>query len=358
MTKTRLVQTVALLLTLSWLAGCGGGEEPEPAAPVARPVKMVVVGGDSAALTQSYPGTVAAGDQVDLSFRVSGRLIDLPVAEGDQVQKGQVVARLDSRDFGIRVDSAQAQFDQADADFERLSMLYEKEAVAKAQLDQARAARDVARAALDDAKADRSDARLRAPFAASVGAKFVSNHEDVQSGQPILSLVGVDTIEIQVDLPESVIAQMRMEDRGSGRVWAEFNAAPDREFDLEIKEIASQADPVTQTFRATLVMPQPDGVNILPGMTAIVSGQRSADAEVDAPIVVPAVAVVSGEAGAAHVWVVEVESMTVSRRSVSTGNLVGADAIEIVDGLTPGETIATSAVSRLSDGMQVRRMEP
>jgi RND family efflux transporter MFP subunit len=358
MIKKQMIPGVAILLALSLLAGCSGGEEPQKAAPVARPVKMVTVGGDAAALTRSFPGRVAAGNQVDLSFRVGGRLVELAVGEGDSVKKGQVVARLDSRDFGIRVNSAQAQFDQADADFERLSTLYEKEAVAKAQLDQARAGRDVARAALDDARADLSDTRLRAPFAANVGAKFADNFEDVQAGQPILSLVGVDSIEVEVDLPESVIAQVRLDEHATYRVWAEFDSANGREFELELKELASQADPVTQTFRATFVMPQPDGINVLPGMTARVSGTREGGEAIDATLVVPAAAVVSGEAGAVHVWVVDETAMTVSKRTVTAGSLVGADQIEIVEGLEPGETIAVSAVSRLRDGMQVRRMEP
>jgi RND family efflux transporter MFP subunit len=345
--------TTALIL----MAGCGGGEETAEQAPVARPVKVVTVGGTAAGDERIFPGRVAAGQQVDLAFRVGGPLVALPVTEGEKVNKGQVVARIDPRDFQIRVDSAQAQFDKAEADIERLSALYEKDAASKAQLDQARAARDVARAALDDARAELGDTSLRAPFSANVGETFVENFQEVQPKQPILSLVGIDTIEIEVDLPESVIARLRMEEKVEREVVARFDAAPGREFPLELTECATQADPRTQTYRATLVMPQPEGINILPGMTAEVVGRGHATSLAESPMVVPAVAVTADEAGSAFVWVVDREATTVHRREVTAGELVGADQIRIDEGLAAGEMIAVSAVSRLREGMAIRIMD-
>ena len=214
--KIELLLSFAIVSTVLSLAGCSGGEEVQEAAPVARPVKVMTVGALGGAADVTFPGRVAAGNQVDLSFRVGGPLTELSVTEGQAVEKGQVVAQIDPRDFRIQVDSAQAQFDKAEADIERLSALYEKDAASKAQLDQARAERGVAKAALDDARADLSDTRLRAPFAANVGETFVENFQDVQPKEPILSLVGLDTIEIQVDLPESMIARVREGDKGQG----------------------------------------------------------------------------------------------------------------------------------------------
>ena len=348
---------VAVSSILLPLAGCGGSEEsPEPAA-VARPVKVMTVGGPAGGGEFTFPGRVAAGEQVDLAFRVGGPLIEFPVQEGEKVSKGQVMARIDPRDFRIRVDSTQAQFDKAEADIERLSALYEKDAASKAQLDQARATRDVARAALDDARADLGDTRLRAPFSANVGEKFIKNFQDVQAKQPILSLVGIDTVKIQVDLPESIVARLRARGERKGEIFARFEAAPGREFPLEMTELASQADPRTQTFQATLVMPQPDGINILPGMTAEVAGRKRDTDEAEGSVVVPAVAVGASDSGSAYVWVVDQDAMTVHRRDVTTGDLVGTDRIQVVDGIASGEMIAVSAVSRLREGMPIRKLD-
>ena len=237
--KSRTSAIVAIA-SFVLIVGCSGEEDAPETAPVARPIKILTVG-DAGDREITLPGRVAAGEQVDLAFRVGGPLIEFSAQEGAKIEKGQVVARIDPRDFRIRLDSAQAQFDKAEADIDRLAKLYEKDAASQAQLDQARAARGVAKAALDDAKADLGDTSLRAPFSANVGEVFAENFQDVQAKQPILSLVGIDTLEIQVDLPESIIARLRTEDADTREVFARFEVVPDVEYPLELTELASQA---------------------------------------------------------------------------------------------------------------------
>jgi len=134
---------------------------------------------------------------------------------------------------------------------------------------------------------------------------------------------------------------------------AEFAAAPGKQYPLTIKERASRADPKTQTYQVVFRMPQPDDINVLPGMTATVAGSAQIRKEAKEVIIVPDIAVVADAAGNPNVWVVDKESLKVHRRPVRTGELTGTDSIEIIDGLKSGETIAISAVSRLREGMQV-----
>jgi RND family efflux transporter MFP subunit len=335
------------------LCGCGQ-QQIEERAPVVRPVKVVTAGGDSGTQSRSFPGRVEASDQVDLSFRVDGPLIELPVLEGDLVSKGQMVARVDPRDYRIRLDAARAEVERTDADYRRYSALYEKDAVSKAQLDQALAARDVARALAEDAEAALDDTYLRAPFASRVAETFVENYQDVQAKEPILSLVNVNQVEIVIDVPENLVASFRAVQRES-RFAARFDAAPGREFETRVSEIATQADPRTQSFRVTFSLPQPEEVNALPGMTATV--QRYPPPGEYTEIVVPAVAIFADEAGSPHVWVVDRATGTVERRPVRTGDLSETDSIVVLEGLVPGEDIAVSAVSQLRDGMTVRPIE-
>jgi RND family efflux transporter MFP subunit len=342
-----------LLLLLALAAGCKKEQAEEPA-PTVRPVKMLTIGGEQGGRERSYPGRVAAASQVDLSFRVGGPLVALGVREGQAVARGSRLARIDPRDYEIALDSATAQYEQAQADFDRTAALYERDAVSKAQLDQARAARDMAAAARDDAAANLGDTRLAAPFAGLVGEIFVENFQDVGPSEKILSLIAVDEVDIEVDLPESIVARLR-QGESEKRITARFESAPGREFDLVVSELATQANSRTQTYRATFRMQQPEGVNILPGMTANVFGRNEDASGVGIAPVVPAAAVVAGPDGGSHVWVVDTSAMTVHRRAVATGSLSGEDGIEITEGLEPGETIAISAVARLSEGMQVTR---
>ena len=141
---------------------------------------------------------------------------------------------------------------------------------------------------------------------------------------------------------------------------ARFEAAPDRTFPLTFKEAAAQADPQTQTYRVTFTMKQPEGVRILPGMTAEVtlSGMLS-DEESEgtrAMLAVPASAVFSDAAGHPHVWVVDTETWTVHKRAVTLGEPTGKDQVWITGGLQPGETIVLTAVQQLEEGDTVRNL--
>jgi len=340
---------VALIMAAA-LISCGGSEPP-PQREVVRPVKLLTVRAGMAGAPLVYPGRIEAKDRVELSFRVSGPLKEFPVREGDAVVAGGVVARIDPRDFEIRLEAARADRERTTADFRRYASLYAKDAVSQAQLDQARAAMEVAQARLDDAKAALKDTTLYAPFPAQVAERLVDNFQEVRAGQPIASLVSLGEMKVEVDLPEGLVSRAK---RGLAvRVAAMVDALPGQEFELNLLEVALQADSATGTYRTTFVMPQPKEIVLLPGMAVQVIAYLD---DQDGRPVIPAVAVVSGPEGAS-VWVVDTDTMTVSSRAVTTGGLTGSDGAEILSGLEPGETIATSAVQSLRDGMTIRKLE-
>jgi RND family efflux transporter MFP subunit len=346
----RIVFAVVLMIGAVALTSCGKSEPP-PTREVVRPVKMLTVGSGMAGAPLVYPGRIEAKDRVELSFPVGGPLIEFPVREGDSVEAGGVVARIDPRDFEIRLEAARADRERTTADFRRYASLYAKDAVSQAQLDQARAAMEVAQARLDDARAALKDSTLYSPYSAQVAERLVDNYQEVRPGQPIVSLVSLGEMKVEVDLPEGLVS--RSKQGMAVRVVATIDARPDEEFELRLLELALQADSVTGTYRATFVMPQPEDMVLLPGMAVQVVAYLGQD---DARPVIPAVAIASGPEGA-MVWVVDRNSMTVSSRAVTTGGLTGSDSVEILAGLEPGETIATSAVQSLSDGMTIRELE-
>lgn len=356
MIRQRMMTSMALGVAAAALAlalgGCGK-EEVQEKAPVARPVATYVVAGTSGA-PETYPGSVEASNQVSLSFRLGGPLVELNVAAGDKVRKGQVLARIDPRDFQLAVDSTRAAYENAEADFRRSSALYEKQGISATRLDQARTAREVALAGYREAQSRLGDTYMRAPFAGEIGAIFVENFADVLLKMPILSLVDVSALQIVVDVPEAQIVAL---DRSKiGRIVAKYDAAPESEFELTLDSIASQADPRTRTYRVELLMDQPDELNILPGMTVSVTHYPLPGA--DQPrIVVPANAVLAQADGSQIVWVVDPETSSVHRREVTLGAITGTDDIEVLTGLVGGETIATTGVNQLQDEMEIRLLE-
>jgi multidrug efflux pump subunit AcrA (membrane-fusion protein) len=157
-----------------------------------------------------------------------------------------------------------------------------------------------------------------------------------------------------MDIPEALMAPVMRP--GSHLAYAEFTFAPDKKYPLKLKEYSTRANPTTLTYQVTGEMEQPEeGFKVLPGMTANVWAEPKDGATL--PIVVPAVAVFTQQGESPHVWVVNLEDMTVHLREVKTGNLVRSDSVEISEGLQSGETIAVTAVTELREGMKIERFE-
>ena len=347
---TAWIVTATILL----LTGCA--EQIQETAPVARPVETLLVAG-SAGASITFPGAVEASSKVNLSFRIGGPLIELNVEEGDKVRKGQVLARIDPRDFKLAVDATRAAYESAEADFRRFNALYERQGISATRMDQVRTAREVALAILRAAEAKLTDTSMRAPFDGEIGEIFVENFTDVLLKVPILSLVDVSALQVVIDVPESAVINF---DRGQiGRIAATFEAAPNREYDLTLKDIASQADTRTRTYRAELLMTQPEGINVLPGMTVSVTiyPLAGAGAGAEQRLVVPAKAVMAEADGQQVVWVVDEATSRVHRRAVSVGSITGGDEIEILSGLEGGERIATTGVNQLREEMEIRFLD-
>ena len=129
------------------------------------------------------------------------------------------------------------------------------------------------------------------------------------------------------------------------------SSLPDRVFDAKIWELSMVADPVTRTFEATVFFPYPDGLNVLPGMTAKVVVQLSGST---GSHWVPGVAVTADDEEQPMVWRVDPQEMVVRPVRVSVGGLKG-NLVEVTSGLQPGDLVATSGIQNLRDGTRVRR---
>jgi len=342
-----------ILLVVTGLVSCGK-EEKEVAREVVRPVKMITVTSGEDVMKRSYPGKVRASRRVDLAFRVSGPLIELSAEEGQEVAQGQLIARILPRDFQTELDKAKARALEAEQQYRRYRDLYIRKQVSKADFDKYKSQRDIAKARQKEARDALGDSYLRAPFSGVIAKRYVENYQEVQAKEPIISLQDISEVEVLVDVPELIIATIRKQ--GSIKAVAEFAANPGTQYPLSLKEFSTEADPQTQTYRVTLLMQQPEAINVLPGMTANVVG--TLQLETADEFVIPAIAVFADEAGAPHVWIVDRTSMTVHRRKVTTGRLAGEGSIQIIDGLKSGETIAVSGVSHLSEGMKVKNYTP
>ena len=338
------------MLTLL-LIGCSKEEAPPPEA-VAQPVKVVTIG-ESSGKIRTFPGRIRANKRVDLAFQVSGPLEALPAEEGKMLKKGQLVARILPRDFKTALAAAKANALEAEQQYIRYKELYVRKQVSKAQFDKAKSTHDIARSNLKKAEDTLNDTSLRAPFAGVVAKRFVENFTEVKAKEPIISLQDITRIEVLVDVPERLMANVR-HGKYKGKISAEFVSAPGRKFPLVIKEYATEADARTQTYEVVLVMDQPEDVNILPGMTASVKVVNPTKKTTSAAIIIPTSAVIGEPSGQSYVWVVDTGSNQVRKQEITIGELVGNDQVVVLSGIEQGDVVAASGVNFLRDGMEIR----
>jgi RND family efflux transporter MFP subunit len=356
------------LLACLLLTGCTREAAPERER-VARPVKLFRVDGSLGEELRRFPATIEASQRAELSFRVAGRLMELSLREGDIVQKGQVIARLDPTDFRIALEDRQASFDNASRNFERAQQLVNDGNISRLDFDRMEAEFRSARAALAQARTNLGYTELKAPFTGRIARRLVENFEEVQAMQVIGRLQDTDELDVIIALPESVVRSVSQPARGdlestdaadsrASQVHARisFQDYEGLSYALRLKEAATRADPDTQTFRVTFAMPQPDEFTLLPGMTAEVELDFTGLLR-DAPVTwVPAQAVQADAALAPRVWVLDGEAMAVRSRPVETGRLAG-NMIEITSGLSGGEELVSAGAAYLSEGMAVTRLE-
>jgi membrane fusion protein, multidrug efflux system len=337
-----LTVAVAALLT-----ACDRSPRAPSAAEVSRPVEILEVGVGQVASDLRFPGRVRAVQRAELAFNVPGQLIEFPLSEGDRVEEGALIARLDPADFELRLASVEAEFDKARTDYERVRLIWEQsQAVARAEVDQKRTVMEVARSSFAAARKDLDDTRLTAPFSGVIARRYLENFENVQARQTIVSLQDGD-LEIVIHVPERLV-------RGGARQavgYASFQNVPGRRFPVSLKSFATEADPQTQTYQVVLAMARPEDAVVLPGMTAEVAPEVMVS---DATTIrIPLKAVVADASGDPGVWVVDPESARVARRPIVVG-AADSDRIVVLEGLAPGERIATAGVHQLRDGMLVR----
>jgi RND family efflux transporter MFP subunit len=345
-----------LLLTIALLISGCGKEEVEERAEIVRPVKIMTVQTSADSFSHGFPGRVRAAKRSELSFKVSGPLVDLPVEEGQQVKKGSLIAQIQKRDFQTALDEAQARNLEAEKQFRRYKELYAKKQVSRADYDSYRAARDVARAQLEDARNRLKDTSLTAPFDGIISKRFVENFQKVQAKEAIANLQDITRIEVLVNIPELLMADLR--NRTDQQVHATFETIPGKEFELTVKEYSTQADPATQTYQVVLIMDQPAEANILPGMTSMVTAQTGQDADAVAQtIIIPAIAVMDAPGNEPFVWLLDTKLSTVHKARVSIGRLEGSKNIFIKEGLKGGETVIIAGITQLEEGMKVRPWE-
>jgi len=329
-----------------------------------RPVRTIVASATDGIAGRDFPGIVVAENKADLSFRVAGKLKELLIIEGDRVIRGQILARLDQTDFKIALEDKQANYEKSKANFTRSAKLLEPGHISQREFDQIKANYSTASAHLKAARQNLIYTELKAPFNGSITKTYIENFEEVVAKGTIATLQNLGSMEIEIDVPESLMIRIRRDQKDQQRkIHASFDAIKNKTFPLTVREVSAQADEKTHAYKVRLSLPNIKNYSILPGMTATVVADKvhtTEDESVRNEIIIPSHAVLEDNKGR-FVYIAKPESAsaktgTIHRRNVTTAKLTNL-GLAITSGINPDDLVVTAGMSKMSEGLRVRLMD-
>lgn len=341
-----------LILSLVF-AGCSKTETVKEEPPLVRSQTIKI---DAMGQNASYSGEVRGRYETQLAFQVSGKIIKRNIELGSVVTGGDVLLEIDPKDItqtvnitSAQVASAQSQLSLAEVNLERYRKLYEQNAISRAQLDQYENAYEVALAAVRQSTAQYEQGANQLGYTSLVadGDGVVSSvnveaGQVVSAGQPVLTLVKGGEREIEINVPENRIDEMRKAQQVSISFWA----LPGITAEGKVREISPVADKVARTYKVRIsIINLPAEVNL--GMTASVAvGSLHGQQTVYIPL-----AAIYQTGDTPNVWVIQ--DSTVSLRPIKVGAF-GDGKVQVLGGLQADETIVTGGVQKLREGQKVR----
>ena len=305
-------------------------------------------------------GYLVANKQSKITPKISGKVVRLNFDVGAKVHEGDVLAILESSNLQAQLDEAAATMNEAQREYTRQSALWKQGVTSRSLLDNADAQLKAARARVEQVRINKGDMVIRAPFSGIIATKNTEVGEVISSvalGQvagtlpagAICTLVDLNTLEVEADVNESSIGQIREGQPAEVSV----DAFPAKKWKGVVRQIIPTADRAKATVKVKVRILDP-GERLLPEMSATASflqAERSAQELGEQPkIWIPQNAIANG-----RVAVVRADHR-VELRAVSAGT-VRDGRVEVTNGLREGERIVSEGVSALTDGQLVRLAE-
>ncbi len=353
----RHIVTSTCVAAFSMMLGACEREAATNNTPAPRIVRTATVEKRKVATPVTFSGRIEAEDEVNVAFRISGRLLNNDAKIGDRVKAGQVLARLESqnelntlRQAQASLAAAQGQLTQARNHFDRQETLLAQGWTTRANFDAATQAQQTAQSQVDAAEAQLSTAHdlvsfteLKADAPGVITATGPGAGEVVQIGQMIARIARQDGRDAVFDVPSQLIRA------ASADPEVDVSLADDPAIRAKgrVREVAAQASAVTRTFEVRVGLTDPPPAMRL-GATVVGRVNTSAGPMID----VPSSALTSMNQRPA-VWIVDPATSTVAVRNVDVLRFDEAQAV-ISQGLDIGEVVVTAGVQALHPGQKVR----
>ncbi len=305
-------------------------------------VRTSSVAKQSVALEFSANGNFAPGQELKFAAENSGRVVSVLAKEGDYVRKGQTLAIIKTDVLSIDVETAEAAYQNALRDKHRYENAFKTGGVTQQQLDQAVLSLENAQARLAQAKIRVSDANIKSSINGIVNKRYIEPGAVVSPGTQLFELVDVSRLKLAITVNENQVANLKKGDK----VNVKASVFPDRKYEGTISFIAPKAD-AALNFPVEIEIASNPGNELKAGMygTAFFTPGNTT------PVITIPRTAFAGSVSTNKVFIAEKDSVA-RLRDVIAGRVFG-DQVEILQGLTEGETIITSGQVNLADGSKI-----
>ncbi|MFB6342090.1 efflux RND transporter periplasmic adaptor subunit [Saccharicrinis sp. FJH62] len=339
---------VSLFMAVFFLSFASCGHKSETRDGYLKLVKTARAVEISADRQEQFPGVIEELDQVNLAFRVAGPIKKIYVKEGDFVEKDQLVAEMDTRDYEIQKNAIETQVKQLRSEYDRIAELRKRGSVSENDYEKMKAGKEMAEVKLKNAYDQLKDTKLYAPFSGYISDVMFDEGELVNHGTPIASLINISSFKVDINVPaELYIKRDRITD-----INCTQEDIPNRIFPLVASGFNKKAN--NNGLYKLYLYYNPEGdTQLAPGMNVSVHvTYKAQDTTVTS---IPASAVFERNSKS-YVWLVN-DSLVHARQIITSGVLNNGN-INIKSGLNPGDEVVKGGLNLLKENEKVRIVAP
>src|SRR5574344_959834 len=310
-------------------------------------VQTITLTNSQSQTVKTFSGVVTEKSEINLGFKTPGQIEQIYVKEGDYVHPGQLLARLDSKDYALGVAAAQAQYTQMSNELARMEKLYQSHSISGNDYEKATSGLKQLSVNLQSNKNKLSYTRLYAPVAGYIQSVNFQRAEMVGAGSPVFSLINSGQMKIEISLPMNVYMQR-------DKISSIDCIVNSQRKSLKLLSIVPKAD-ASQLYKAVLVFSHPIDKSISAGMNVQVNIHLSEPMHAQA-ISVPLHAIFK-QGEKTYVWVLNSNS-TISKREITVGTIDNDGTAIVLSGLSGSEQVVTAGVNSLQQGEKVKQIAP
>lgn len=311
------------------------------------PVKIQKITSESSSYKQEYIGSVEGENAVNISFQTGGNIEQIYFQEGQSVQKGQLLARLNKTSLQSMYDAAKATLNQAQDAYNRLTVLHENNSLPEIKYIEVKTALEQAKSSEQIARKSLSDCNLYAPFSGVIAKRYSDAGANVLPGTPVYNIVTINTVKIKIAIPEREISSIK-----PGQICSvKISALNNEVFEGKVLEKGISANPISHTYDIKVQITNKD-LRLMPGMVCkAYIDDRGSSENIDNLIIVPLKAVQMDASGKHFVWLKNAENKALYKE-VALGKLIG-NGVVISQGLRKGDILITEGYQNISPNSTV-----